>query len=42
MISVPTYDRVNDQFVYDDGRIVSNTDPIFARFKWMWKIMIQT
>jgi hypothetical protein len=33
--NVPTYDRVNDHFVFDDGKIVKNDDPIFKRFKWM-------
>ncbi len=34
-INVPRYDRENDRFVYDDGKVISNTDPIFNRFKWM-------
>lgn len=34
VINVPHYDAVKDSFVFDDGRTVSNTDPMFARFKW--------
>jgi len=34
VINVPHYDKEHDRFVFDDGKIVSNTDPIFARFKW--------
>ena len=34
IINVPHYDAANDQFVFDDGRKVANTDPIFSRFKW--------
>jgi hypothetical protein len=34
-INVPTYDRENDRFVFQDGKVISNTDPIFAKFKWM-------
>ena len=26
LISVPRYDRVKDVFVFDDGRIVENSD----------------
>jgi len=34
LINVPHYDAKNDRFVFDDGKVVSNTDPIFNRFKW--------
>ena len=34
VINVPHYDAQNDRFVFDDGKTVSNTDPIFAKFKW--------
>lgn len=28
-INVPHYNPDNDTFVYDDGKVISNTDPIF-------------
>jgi hypothetical protein len=34
IINVPHYDRDNDRFVFDDGKVVANNDPIFDRFKW--------
>jgi len=34
LINVPHYDAKNDRFVFDDGKVVSNTDQIFNRFKW--------
>lgn len=40
-INVPHYDRDNDQFVFDDGKVVSNTDPIFEKFKWAWQMIIE-
>ena len=33
-IKVPNYDRENDRFVFNDGRVVENNDPIFDKFKW--------
>jgi hypothetical protein len=35
VINVPHYDQANDRFVFDDGKVVQNNDPIFKRFKWM-------
>jgi hypothetical protein len=34
VINVPHYDQLNDRFVFDDGRVVANNDPIFDKFKW--------
>lgn len=34
VINVPHYDKDNDRFVFDDGKVVANNDPIFNRFKW--------
>lgn len=34
IINVPHYDKDNDRFVFDDGKIIANNDPIFSRFKW--------
>jgi len=34
IVNVPHYDASNDRFVFDDGRVVANNDPIFSRFKW--------
>lgn len=34
VVNVPHYDASNDRFVFDDGRVVANNDPIFSRFKW--------
>ena len=34
IVNVPHYDATNDRFVFDDGRVVANNDPIFSRFKW--------
>ena len=34
VINVPHYDAKGDRFVFDDGKVVSNNDPIFSRFKW--------
>ena len=34
VINVPHYDPAGDRFVYDDGKVISNSDPVFARFKW--------
>lgn len=31
---VPFYDIKQDAFVYDSGKVVSNSDPIFEKFKW--------
>ena len=31
---VPYYDMKQDAFVYDSGKVVSNSDPIFEKFKW--------
>ena len=35
-INVPTYDKDLDRFVFSDGRVVNNNDPIFDKFKWAW------
>ena len=32
LINVPHYDKIQDRFVFDDGRIVENTDEIFKQF----------
>lgn len=40
VINVPHYDADNDRFVFDDGKIIANNDPIFNRFKWAWSITI--
>jgi hypothetical protein len=32
---VPYYDFKTDAFVYDSGKTVSNSDPIFDKFKWV-------
>lgn len=34
VINVPHYDASTDRFVFDDGKVVENTDPIFQKFKW--------
>jgi hypothetical protein len=34
LINVPHYDFQNDRFIFDDGKIVDNTDPIFKGFNW--------
>ena len=34
VINVPHYDPKNDRFIFDDGRVVQNNDPVFDRFKW--------
>jgi hypothetical protein len=33
-VRVPHYDFESDSFVYDDGEVISNTDPIFKQYKW--------
>lgn len=40
-INVPRYDYDSDSFVYDDGKVISNTDPIFKEYKWFWIWYIQ-
>jgi len=34
VINVPHYEKEHDRFVFDDGRVVANNDPIFDKFKW--------
>ena len=34
VINVPHYDAQNDRFVFDDGKVIANNDPIFKRFTW--------
>ena len=34
VVNVPHYDAGTDRFVFDDGKVVANNDPVFARFKW--------
>ena len=34
VINVPHYEPQGDRFVFDDGKVVSNSDPMFSRFKW--------
>ena len=41
IVNVPHYDSANDRFVFDDGRVVANNDPIFSRFKWAWTHQFQ-
>ena len=41
VINVPHYDQQNDRFVFDDGKVVANNDPIFQRFKWAWYTLSQ-
>ena len=36
VINVPHYDKQGDRFVFDDGRTISNDDPIFKKFNWAW------
>jgi len=36
VINVPHYEKEHDRFVFDDGRVVANNDPIFDKFKWAW------
>jgi len=33
-VNVPHYDYDSDSFVFDDGKVISNTDPIFKEYKW--------
>jgi hypothetical protein len=33
-INVPHYDFDSDSFLFDDGTVISNTDPIFNEYKW--------
>jgi hypothetical protein len=34
LINVPHYDFAGDRFVFDDGKVVENSDPIFQGFNW--------
>lgn len=33
-LNVPKYDATNDRFIFEDGKVVSNTDPIFEGLNW--------
>lgn len=33
-VNVPHYKQETDSFVYDDGKTISNTDPVFKEYKW--------
>jgi hypothetical protein len=33
-VNVPNYNQETDSFIYDDGKVISNTDPIFKEYKW--------
>lgn len=33
-INVPHYHEDSDSFVYDDGKVIANNDPIFREYKW--------
>ena len=28
-VNVPHYDQKTDSFIFDDGKVISNTDPVF-------------
>jgi hypothetical protein len=34
LITVPRYNKEKDIFVFDDGRTVENSDPIFKEIPW--------
>ena len=33
-INVPFYDAKDDKFFYQDGKTISNSDPVFKEYKW--------
>lgn len=33
-VNVPHYNWESDSFVYDDGKVISNSDPVFKEYKW--------
>lgn len=35
-INVPFYDAKEDKFYYQDGKTISNSDPVFKEYKWFW------